>query len=253
MRNWGWIVATGALGTGINIEDIIFVVHIDRLYGLTSFAQQSSRGGKGREVNDSIVIVRVKTTSGRRRKEVLSEYCIEQVDEEVITEFLQVKGCRRQVIAKYFDSETEGVDYRNTDSILYNWYIVGLHRPRVPGQEYKEITDKYGNKVNSEIGQEASNEVRNSEIITGKLRELVEADELVFQTMDILKGGYIYCEFIPINGGAKEELYIYTEYFPAIANQVDYQGFQKWRENLDFGKEFRYYFDYGLSQKICRK
>jgi hypothetical protein len=34
----GWIVATGALGTGINIEDIVFVVHIDRPYGLTSFA-----------------------------------------------------------------------------------------------------------------------------------------------------------------------------------------------------------------------
>jgi superfamily II DNA helicase RecQ len=39
MWNWGWIIATGALGTGINIKDIIFVVHIDRPYGLTSFAQ----------------------------------------------------------------------------------------------------------------------------------------------------------------------------------------------------------------------
>ena len=38
MRNWDWIVATGILGTGINIKDIIFVVHINRLYGLTSFA-----------------------------------------------------------------------------------------------------------------------------------------------------------------------------------------------------------------------
>jgi superfamily II DNA helicase RecQ len=36
--SYGWIVATGALGTSINIKDIIFVIHIDRLYGLTSFA-----------------------------------------------------------------------------------------------------------------------------------------------------------------------------------------------------------------------
>ncbi|OAF55127.1 hypothetical protein VC83_08395 [Pseudogymnoascus destructans] len=42
----GWIVATGALGTGINIPGIIYVVHIDRPYGLTSFAQQSGRGGR---------------------------------------------------------------------------------------------------------------------------------------------------------------------------------------------------------------
>jgi superfamily II DNA helicase RecQ len=81
-------VATGALGTGINIEDIVFVVHINRLYGLTSFAQQSGRGGRGREVSDSIVVIRVKTTSGRRRKEVLSEYYVEHVNEEAMTEFL---------------------------------------------------------------------------------------------------------------------------------------------------------------------
>jgi hypothetical protein len=50
-------------------------------------------------------------------------------------------------------------------------------------------------------------------MITGKLRELIEADKLVFQTIDILKGGYIYYEFIPIDGEAKEEPYIYIEYF----------------------------------------
>jgi superfamily II DNA helicase RecQ len=43
----GWIVATGALGTGINIAGIIYVVHIDRPYGLTSFVQQSGRRGRG--------------------------------------------------------------------------------------------------------------------------------------------------------------------------------------------------------------
>jgi superfamily II DNA helicase RecQ len=113
-------MATGALGTGINIEDIIFVVHINQLYRLTSFAQQSGQGGRGGEVSDSIVVVRVKTTSGRRQKEVLSEYYVEQVNEEAMTEFLQVKGCRRQVIAKHFEGETEGVNYRSTDSVLCN-------------------------------------------------------------------------------------------------------------------------------------
>jgi hypothetical protein len=197
-------------------------------------------------VSDSIVVVRVKTTSGRCRKEVLSEYCVKQVDKKAITEFLQVKGCRRQVIAKHFDSKTKGVDCRSTDSILCDWCIVSLRRPRAPGQEHEESTDKYRNEVDSEIGQEASNEVRGSEMIAGKLQELVEADELVFQTMDILKGGCIYCEFVPIDGGAKEEPHTYAECFPAVANQVGYQGFQKWQENLDFGKEFRYCFDCGL-------
>ena len=47
-------MATGALGTGINIEGIIYVIHVDRLYGLTSFLQQSGRRGRNREISDSI-------------------------------------------------------------------------------------------------------------------------------------------------------------------------------------------------------
>ncbi len=74
-----------------------------------------------------------------------------------------------------------------------------MHRPRALGQEYEEIIDKYRNEVDSEVGQEASNKVRGSEMITGKLRELVKVDELVFQTIDILKGGCVYCEFVPIH------------------------------------------------------
>lgn len=253
MGSCGWIVATGALGTGINIEDIVFVVHIDRPYGLTSFAQQSGRGGRGGEVSDSIVVVRVKTTSGRRRKEVLSEYCVEHVDEEAMTEFLQVKGCRRQVMAKHFDGETEGVDCRSTDSILCDWCRVNVRRPMIPGCEHEEITDKCKDEGDRGVGPEASNEVPGSEMIARKLKDLVEADELVFQAMDILKGGCVYCEFVPIDGGATEEPHTYTECSPAVGNQVGYRGFQKWREHLDFGKEFRHCFDCGLPQKMCRK
>jgi hypothetical protein len=126
------------------------------------------------------------------------------------------------VITKHFDNKTEETDYRNTDNILYDWYIVGLRRPRVLGQEHEEITDKYRNKINNEIKQEVSNEIRGNKMITGKLRELVEADKLVFQTIDILKGGCIYCEFVPINRGAKEELYMYIECFLVVTNQVGY-------------------------------
>jgi hypothetical protein len=84
------------------------------------------------------------------------------------------------VIAKHFDGKTEGVDCKNTDSILCDWYMVSLRRPRVLGQEYEENTDKCRNKMDSKVGQETSNKIRGSKIIAGKLQELVEADELVF-------------------------------------------------------------------------
>ncbi|OBT97655.1 hypothetical protein VE01_04421, partial [Pseudogymnoascus verrucosus] len=45
----GWIVATGALGTGINIKGIVRIIHIGRPYRLTSFVQQSGRRGQNGE------------------------------------------------------------------------------------------------------------------------------------------------------------------------------------------------------------
>ena len=64
------------------------------------------------------MVVQAKTTSGRRQKEILSAYCVEDVDEGAMTEFLQSRGCRRQVMARYFDGEDKGVDCRATDSIF---------------------------------------------------------------------------------------------------------------------------------------
>jgi hypothetical protein len=83
-------------------------------------------------------------------------------------------------MAKHFDGKTKGVDCRSTDNILCDWYKVSLHRPRILGHRHEEIGDQYKDKVDSEAGQEASKKVRGSEIIASKLKELVEADELVF-------------------------------------------------------------------------
>lgn len=137
----GWIVATGALGTGINIPGIVYVIHIDRPYGLTSFAQQAGRGGRSGEVSDSIIIVRVKTTGGRRRKEILSDYCVEQVDEDAMTEFIQVKGCRRQVMAKHFDGHDQGADCKSTQSVFCDWCKVSVRRPGTVWLENVPVTD----------------------------------------------------------------------------------------------------------------
>jgi len=97
-----------------------------------------------------------------------------------------------------------------------------LCRPRVPGQEYKENIGKYRNKVDNKVRQEVNNKVRDSEMIIRKLKKLIKINELVFQTIDILKDRYIYYKFIPINRKAKEEPYIYIKYFLVIANQVGY-------------------------------
>ena len=55
----GQIVATSTLGIGINIKGILYVIHIDRLYGLTSYVQQFGHRGQNREISESIIIVKV--------------------------------------------------------------------------------------------------------------------------------------------------------------------------------------------------
>jgi hypothetical protein len=97
-----------------------------------------------------------------------------------------------------------------------------MRRPMILGCEHEDITDRYKDEGDRGVRLEASNEVPGSEMIARKLKELVEANELVFQTIDILKGGCVYCEFVPIDGGAIEEPHTYIECFLAEANQVGY-------------------------------
>jgi hypothetical protein len=57
---------------------------------------------------------------------------------------------------------------------------VGLYKLKALRQEYKEIINKCKNKVDSKVRQEASNKVRGNKMIIGKLKELVEANKLIF-------------------------------------------------------------------------
>ena len=89
----GWIVATGALGTGINIHGIVEVIHIDRPYGLTSFAQQSGRGGRGGEISQSTIITRVASGANARATALQSDYTVEKIDDDAMTDYIQSQGC----------------------------------------------------------------------------------------------------------------------------------------------------------------
>src|SRR5271156_2957757 len=112
----GWIVATGALGTGIDIPGVVYIVHLGRPYGLTSFMQQAGRGGRAGEISDSIVIL---PSSGggsgsgggkfdAPRQELVNTYSVEAQDEAALTEYLESSSCRRAVLAKQLDGDVCG-------------------------------------------------------------------------------------------------------------------------------------------------
>ena len=248
LREWangvgGWIVATGALGTGINIKGIIMVVHIDRPYGLTSFVQQSGRGGRNGEISESIIVVRVKQTSGWKRKEIISDFTVEQVDEDAMTEFIQSKGCRRIVLGKQLDGDTKGTDCISTDSVLCDQCLREARRAII-----EEAIDGKDNEVTRAEGHE---EEYGNQAIARKLQAIEEADEEMIRAMSRLQRRCIYCE-LKQTGGYEREAHEYVDCKQAIYARCDIRVYKQWRKEINIGKS-GHCWSCGLSQKICRR
>ena len=100
----GWIVATDALGMGINIPSIIYIIYLSRLYELTSFIQQAGRGGRAGEISDSIIILSFSESSSNGsdsgstqfitpRQELINAYSVEAQDKAVLIEYLKSCSC----------------------------------------------------------------------------------------------------------------------------------------------------------------
>ncbi|KAK5996336.1 hypothetical protein PT974_03092 [Cladobotryum mycophilum] len=107
-----WIVATTGLGTGIDIEGIVGVIHMQQPYGIVDFVQQTGRGGRREgETVDSVII-----TDGRPvwHSEFASD--VEQANREAIEAFMRARECRRLVLGRFLDGigracgELGGVD-----------------------------------------------------------------------------------------------------------------------------------------------
>ena len=71
-REWvnegGWIVATSALGTGVDFPGVVFVLHVGMPWSMIDFAQESRRGGRAGETVDAVIIVEEKQVQRRVRE-----------------------------------------------------------------------------------------------------------------------------------------------------------------------------------------
>ena len=96
LEHGGLIVATSALGTGVDFPGIVFVLHVDVPYGMIDFAQESGRAGRAGEDVDSVIVVE----EGRVEQMAAK---LQGVDETVISEFVATRACRRIIMSEYLD------------------------------------------------------------------------------------------------------------------------------------------------------
>lgn len=235
----GWMVATGALGTGINIEGVIHVVHVGRPYGLTSFVQQSGRGGRNGEVSESVIITRVEHSHGWKRSGIMSEYSVERIDEEAMTKYIQSQGCRRQVLGRYMDGEGEGISCSQTDSAFCD----RCRRSSRPGASTNVKEDEVQAK------EEQGEEMMGAGLIEQRLKEVQASHEQMIAVMDQLLSGCIYCRLLQ---GEEDKPHAYKGCAKAEALGCGIKKYEAWREGIDLGQQ-KHCWKCGLSQKICRR
>lgn len=104
------IVATSALGLGIDIPDIRAVVHVDWPFGMIEYSQEGGRAGRDRKASENIVIMRQHAADERRGQESGQRRDATE-NRALIERFMQVgvqperRLCRRIVLNEYFDGE----------------------------------------------------------------------------------------------------------------------------------------------------
>jgi superfamily II DNA or RNA helicase len=87
------VVATNALGLGINVSNVRLVLHAEPSFDLLNYGQESGRAGRDRARSEAIVIV-AEDRIPRKFK---------NTDERLLWEYLTTKECRRIKLDQYLD------------------------------------------------------------------------------------------------------------------------------------------------------
>jgi hypothetical protein len=161
---------------------------------LTSFVQQSGHRSRNRKVSNSVIITRVVNSYRQKQSSIINKYSVEQIDKDTITEFIQAKIYRKQVLSRYFDQGIDRTDCYSTDSIFCNQYKTS-NRPRKAGiniRIYRAISRKEEVQEKERI-QADTEENKKAEVIVQQLKVLQELYKSIIAVIDRLQNKYIYC------------------------------------------------------------
>jgi superfamily II DNA helicase RecQ len=180
------MVATSALGVGLNFKNIGAVFVIGVTFGAEEFVQMTGRGGREGTMFKAVIIIdeRMFKRLEDQRPEMLSS------SRRVLREFIITRGCRRKPLTAYMDGTNLEADCNCSNSI---------HCDNCREGNQKHGTEYEGNSI----------EKRRKILYEGprmrEIHELTQKEQLDLRRlrslMESLKGRCLFCWVEGINNG----------------------------------------------------
>jgi superfamily II DNA helicase RecQ len=107
-----YIVATAALGTGIDVPGITHVIHLEAPYSIIDYAQEAGRAGRAGERVTAEIVVEDRDWP---LEDPSSDNCLELKRREV-NSLIRTQGCRRRLLGQCLDGDVR--DCKGIDAVL---------------------------------------------------------------------------------------------------------------------------------------
>jgi superfamily II DNA helicase RecQ len=155
-----YIVATAALGTGIDVPGITHIIHLDVPHSLIDYAQETGRAGRAGEGVEAVIVVEDKDWPSSDPKAAGQ---LEPKQREVAS-LVQTSRCRRRVLGQCLDS-----DVRQCRDIEGAISCDNCHRE---GLAWKSEMTAQGLIMAEEYGKRAARGLAKIEAALEEVREL---------------------------------------------------------------------------------
>ena len=103
------MVATSVLGTGVDFPSVVWTLHVDILWSMINYTQESGRAGRGREVVDSVILAPEHAAEGTIYRGEVSD------DTSTMAHFIATRECRRRIMSEYLDGPELARSYNDLE------------------------------------------------------------------------------------------------------------------------------------------
>jgi superfamily II DNA helicase RecQ len=101
------LVATGALGAGVDVSKVVDVIHVGKPWTYKDFSQESGRGGRANETVRSVTFIESWELKRGGEEKTL--------DGMTLCEYLTTKGCRRRPGSRFLDGQDQEITCEDID------------------------------------------------------------------------------------------------------------------------------------------